>query len=509
MAAFATTVAREHGAPVVCDVTREGPGRAHAFALLSFLPRGKNFRADPRRVEFHHLRPGLGLRLLVAVEHVHHAGGDVHDLVSGKSPAGDRAAAAARLRHDVTAARYTGRRVRARRGRTTTTDASSRSRAGRGAPHGRARRRRAPARWQRSRGVPAVVRARRRRAVRTAGRRGHRLCGAGALRVSRSAASPLAGVGAPHRRSPSCRIFPTSAPGRRPVRSGWPLFRTAAGVDPRYGEFADARTLVRLNSRLVGRDPAQARPGDLLYFHRDGRRPARSRHGVRRPLAPSIRATTGSCITPGPTGASAGEVRKVRLDELLRHPTPTWRPVAANAAFVGVFRLGPAVTRGRADRRGACCSSPAAPRQRRRQEPAPTPAGPAFSLSTSQATTTRESAEVVAHLPPALVARLPHLQGARSARLLRRAARSAPVRHRRAAAGAAGADAASSASRPGRPAQRRRVRDFLRAQTTAEYRARRRAADDTTRGLAARDPAGQHLRAGAVAQSRSAGELVA
>ena len=85
---FATIVAREHGAPVVCDVTREGPGRAHSFALLSFLPRGKNFRADPRRVEFHHLRPGLGLRVLVAVEHVDNAGGDVHDLVSGKNAAG-------------------------------------------------------------------------------------------------------------------------------------------------------------------------------------------------------------------------------------------------------------------------------------------------------------------------------------------------------------------------------------------------------------------------------------
>ena len=88
LAALATTVAREHGAPVVCDVTREGPGRAHAFALLSFLARGTNFRADPKRVEFHTFRPGLGLRLVAAVEHVRHAGGDVHDLVRGKSPAG-------------------------------------------------------------------------------------------------------------------------------------------------------------------------------------------------------------------------------------------------------------------------------------------------------------------------------------------------------------------------------------------------------------------------------------
>ena len=41
----------------------------------------------------------------------------------------------------------------------------------------------------------------------------------------------------------------------------------------------------------------------------------------------------------GPDGASPGEVRKVSLADLERHPSPRWRPVAANPAFVGVFRL--------------------------------------------------------------------------------------------------------------------------------------------------------------------------
>ena len=88
MTTFALTVAREHGTGVICDVTREGPGRAHAFALLSFVPRGRNFRTDPKRVQFHHLRPGQGLRLVVAVEQVRRIGGTVHDLVSGDRPAG-------------------------------------------------------------------------------------------------------------------------------------------------------------------------------------------------------------------------------------------------------------------------------------------------------------------------------------------------------------------------------------------------------------------------------------
>jgi hypothetical protein len=131
--------------------------------------------------------------------------------------------------------------------------------------------------------------------------------------------------------------FPDVRSGPAPGPQGWPLFRTAAGVDPRYGEFADARTLVRLNSRLVGRDPAQARPGDLLYYHRDG--VAQPDHVMvfvgRSTFDPG---DDWVVYHTGPEGASAGEVRKVRLDELLRHPTPTWRPVAANAAFVGVFR---------------------------------------------------------------------------------------------------------------------------------------------------------------------------
>jgi hypothetical protein len=85
---FALTVAREHAVPVVCDVTREGPGRAHAFALLSFLPRGRNFRVDPTRTQFHELRPGLGFRLVVACEYIRRLGGEAWDLVSGDKPAG-------------------------------------------------------------------------------------------------------------------------------------------------------------------------------------------------------------------------------------------------------------------------------------------------------------------------------------------------------------------------------------------------------------------------------------
>ena len=40
----------------------------------------------------------------------------------------------------------------------------------------------------------------------------------------------------------------------------------------------------------------------------------------------------------GPVNRKAGEIRRLRLDELMRHPQPRWRPVPGNSAFKGVYR---------------------------------------------------------------------------------------------------------------------------------------------------------------------------
>lgn len=48
-----------------------------------------------------------------------------------------------------------------------------------------------------------------------------------------------------------------------------PIFRVSDGVPATYAEFADARTILRLNATRVGREAAAARPGDLLAFHQD------------------------------------------------------------------------------------------------------------------------------------------------------------------------------------------------------------------------------------------------
>jgi uncharacterized protein len=133
---------------------------------------------------------------------------------------------------------------------------------------------------------------------------------------------------------------------RPPVAdSGLALFRVSRSPHARYAEFADAQTLIRLNARFVSREPGAAHPGDLLYFHQPAQR---SPHHVMVVVGPSafepdggdwVVYHTGPMAATGVNPASPGEVRKARLDDLLRHPSARWRPTPENTNFVGVFRL--------------------------------------------------------------------------------------------------------------------------------------------------------------------------
>jgi uncharacterized protein YfaT (DUF1175 family) len=122
------------------------------------------------------------------------------------------------------------------------------------------------------------------------------------------------------------------------VGGAWLLFRTSRHPD-RFGEFADADTIVRLNARPIGRDPRAAEPGDLLYFRQEeALSPAHLMVFVGESrLDPSRR--DWLVYHTGPDRGSPGEVRKVSLAGLMSHPSPRWRPVRANPSFEGVFRL--------------------------------------------------------------------------------------------------------------------------------------------------------------------------
>lgn len=128
-----------------------------------------------------------------------------------------------------------------------------------------------------------------------------------------------------------------SAP--RPTAKGWPLFRIDDSNSPKYAEFADARTIIRLNSRSIGRNTTALRPGDLLYFHQPGQQ---SPDHLMVFIGRSLFETDGDdwvVYHTGPIEDGPGEVRKVRLSTLMQHPSPRWRPNTANPQFVGVFRL--------------------------------------------------------------------------------------------------------------------------------------------------------------------------
>jgi uncharacterized protein YfaT (DUF1175 family) len=111
------------------------------------------------------------------------------------------------------------------------------------------------------------------------------------------------------------------------------------GASARYGQFADARTLIRLNTRALGRDVSAAQPGDLLYFHQpEQQQPDHVMVFVGRSFF-DPEAHDWVVYHTGPSADGPGEVRKVRLRDLQQHPSPRWRPLTVNRQFVGVFRL--------------------------------------------------------------------------------------------------------------------------------------------------------------------------
>jgi uncharacterized protein YfaT (DUF1175 family) len=130
--------------------------------------------------------------------------------------------------------------------------------------------------------------------------------------------------------------------------AGEKLFRTAAGSfdeanlsDGTFSEFADARTLKEFNSRFVGRDSGRAEAGDLLFFHQPWvqKYPYHVMLFLGRARTDDEGASDWLVYHTGSSAADAGEVRKVRLSALARHPDPRWRPVAGNKNFLGFYRL--------------------------------------------------------------------------------------------------------------------------------------------------------------------------
>lgn len=114
-----------------------------------------------------------------------------------------------------------------------------------------------------------------------------------------------------------------------------------AGLPPSaadFGEFADAKTILRWNTHFVGRDLRDAETGDLLFFRQFNQRlPFHVMIYLPQSyLEPEQGPST--VYHTGPDARNPGEVRRPAIEELRLHPDPRWRPVNANPNFLGVFR---------------------------------------------------------------------------------------------------------------------------------------------------------------------------
>jgi hypothetical protein len=117
------------------------------------------------------------------------------------------------------------------------------------------------------------------------------------------------------------------------------LFRVHSGAyaaedaaNGAFAQFADAKTLWQRNTFFVTRDVRAARPGDLLFYRQLEQNS---------PYHSMILTGAGhdwAVYHTGPIGEGPGEVRRVALDDLLRHPDIRWRPLVENSNFLGVYR---------------------------------------------------------------------------------------------------------------------------------------------------------------------------
>lgn len=120
---------------------------------------------------------------------------------------------------------------------------------------------------------------------------------------------------------------------------GASLFRVRSGVytpddatNGAFAQFADVKTLWQRNTFFVTRDVRAARPGDLLFYRQLEQNS---------PYHSMILTGPGhdwAVYHTGPIGNGPGEVRRVTLADLLRHPDARWRPIIENSNFLGVYR---------------------------------------------------------------------------------------------------------------------------------------------------------------------------
>jgi uncharacterized protein YfaT (DUF1175 family) len=135
---------------------------------------------------------------------------------------------------------------------------------------------------------------------------------------------PLAGVGQ--------YAYPNTPLGASLFRVKPGAFAAADMADGSFAQFADAKTLWQRNTFFVSRDLRAARSGDILFYRQLEQNS---------PFHSMILTGTGhewAVYHTGPIGTGPGEMRRVAVTDLLRHPDTRWRPTVENSNFLGVYR---------------------------------------------------------------------------------------------------------------------------------------------------------------------------
>jgi uncharacterized protein len=138
-------------------------------------------------------------------------------------------------------------------------------------------------------------------------------------------------------------IYPQTPLGANLFRVRPGAFLAADLADGTFAQFADARSLMQDNTFLVGRNLAEARPGDLIFYRQldqDTPYDVPDTHRYHSPFHSMIVGEKGNSVVyhTGPIEHGKGEMRRLRMSDLIHHPDARWRPVNENANFLGVYR---------------------------------------------------------------------------------------------------------------------------------------------------------------------------
>jgi hypothetical protein len=102
-------------------------------------------------------------------------------------------------------------------------------------------------------------------------------------------------------------------------------------LDFEFGVFADAYHLLKYNVDFVSKDYKKAKSGDILFFYHPS--------SVDMPYHSMIYTGDGLLYHTGPIEDKEGELRYLKLEDVLKNFPLDWQPLPSNNKFLGFFKF--------------------------------------------------------------------------------------------------------------------------------------------------------------------------